>query len=80
MKDVTEECVAIVRTVQSICGNPGEGGWSKNYTYTHIADIFKGSANKKVMDAGMQKVSFLITVENYNIVKYLLMSCRAFDF
>ncbi|KAI5743557.1 hypothetical protein M8J77_019574 [Diaphorina citri] len=56
VKDVTEECIAIVRTVQDICGLPGEGGWNKNYTYTHIADIFKGSANKKVMDCGHDKL------------------------
>ncbi|XP_026682912.1 Bloom syndrome protein homolog [Diaphorina citri] len=56
LKDVTEECIAIVRTVQDICGLPGEGGWNKNYTYTHIADIFKGSANKKVMDCGHDKL------------------------
>ncbi|KAL1458129.1 hypothetical protein WDU94_008300 [Cyamophila willieti] len=57
VKDVTDECVAILRTVQDICGHPGEGGWNKNYTYTHIADIFKGSSNKKVMDAGHDKHS-----------------------
>uniref|UniRef100_A0A8D8WUX2 RecQ-like DNA helicase BLM n=2 Tax=Cacopsylla melanoneura TaxID=428564 RepID=A0A8D8WUX2_9HEMI len=57
VKDVTEECIAIVRTVQDICGHPGAGGWNKNYTYTHIADIFKGSSNKKVVEAGHDKHS-----------------------
>ncbi|XP_077290557.1 recQ-like DNA helicase Blm [Arctopsyche grandis] len=47
--DVTEECRSICRCVRDICGT------RNRFTLLHIAEIFKGSMQKKIMDNNHNK-------------------------
>lgn len=47
--DVTEECRSICRCVRDICGA------RNRFTLLHIAEIFKGSMQKKIVDNNHNK-------------------------
>ncbi|XP_046659384.1 Bloom syndrome protein homolog [Homalodisca vitripennis] len=48
VEDVTEQCQALVETVQQICTQRQYN----NFTINHLADIWKGSKCRKVLDNG----------------------------
>ncbi|XP_014293099.1 recQ-like DNA helicase Blm isoform X2 [Halyomorpha halys] len=56
VEDVTSIAKEIVSGIKEICGDVRNSSWATNFTYLHIIDIFKGSASKKVIQCGHNKL------------------------
>ncbi|KAK9507480.1 hypothetical protein O3M35_007332 [Rhynocoris fuscipes] len=52
--DVTSVAKELVQAVKEICGDPSRQTYRYNYTVSHLIDVFRGSACKKVIASGHQ--------------------------
>ncbi|XP_065214014.1 uncharacterized protein LOC135841119 isoform X2 [Planococcus citri] len=68
IRDVTEDCKAIVKSVSDICGGIDNGAWNKNFTTAHIADIFKGAKLQKIITAGHNTIPLYGRGKSWNRV------------
>ncbi|XP_076443905.1 uncharacterized protein LOC143282199 [Babylonia areolata] len=51
LRDVTEDAKEVVKCVRELCSSP-----RNNYTLLHFVEIFKGSQNSRIMDAGHNRL------------------------